>query len=238
MKLLTLSVACVCALLLYTSCAKQTKTANKILENKEDARIVLDNDTLKFSYSLGVEIGANINKFKNYMSMEAFIQGIKDTLLLNKNELMAEDADRVKREFFTMIKNEETKNNMEQGAAFLENNKKKNGVTVTSSGLQYEILVEGDGPEPKLTDKVRVNYIGTLIDGTEFDNSYKRGSPAVFQLDQVIKGWSEGVQLLKVGSKARLVIPPDLAYGPRGAGQAIGPNSTLVFEMELLGIEQ
>lgn len=124
----------------------------------------------------------------------------------------------------------------EKGSAFLEENAKKEGLKSTSSGLQYEVLVEGKGERPKSTDTVTVNYRGTLIDGTEFDSSYKRGEPISFPLNRVIPGWTEGLQLMPVGSKYRLFIPSDLAYGPRGAGGVIGPDETLIFEVELLGI--
>ncbi|MDQ6998320.1 MAG: FKBP-type peptidyl-prolyl cis-trans isomerase, partial [Mariprofundus sp.] len=122
------------------------------------------------------------------------------------------------------------------GKAFLLENGKKAGVTTTASGLQYEVLTQGSGDKPVATDKVTVNYKGTLIDGTEFDSSYKRGQPASFPLNRVIAGWTEGVQLMSVGSKFKFVIPADLAYGELGAGKKIGPNSVLVFEVELLGI--
>ncbi|MBF0188842.1 MAG: FKBP-type peptidyl-prolyl cis-trans isomerase [Magnetococcales bacterium] len=120
----------------------------------------------------------------------------------------------------------------------LEENAKKEGVTVTASGLQYEVLQEGDGPKPTASDTVRVHYAGTLVDGSEFDSSYKRGEPISFPLNGVIKGWTEGVQLMSVGSKYRFTIPGDLAYGARGVPQAgIGPNATLIFEVELLAIQ-
>jgi FKBP-type peptidyl-prolyl cis-trans isomerase FklB len=127
--------------------------------------------------------------------------------------------------------------NKKEGDAFLTANKGKEGVVTLPSGLQYKILQEGTGPKPAATDTVSVNYRGTLLNGTEFDSSYKRGQPATFGVGQIIKGWNEALQLMPVGSKWQLFVPPDLAYGGRGAGRDIGPNSTLVFEVELLSIQ-
>ncbi len=126
--------------------------------------------------------------------------------------------------------------NLEAGKAFLEGNKSKEGVKTTESGLQYKVLKEGEGKSPGVSDRVRVHYEGTKIDGTIFDSSYKRGEPATFQADQVIKGWTEGLQLMKAGGKYRLFIPADLAYGVRGAGKEIGPNEVLQFDVELLEV--
>lgn len=124
----------------------------------------------------------------------------------------------------------------EKGEAFLQENAKKEGVKTTASGLQYEVLTEGTGKKPGPTDTVRVHYRGTLLDGTEFDSSYKRGEPISFRLNQVIPGWTEGLQLMSEGSTYRLFIPSNLAYGPRGAGGVIGPDETLIFEVELLAV--
>jgi FKBP-type peptidyl-prolyl cis-trans isomerase len=124
----------------------------------------------------------------------------------------------------------------EKGEAFLQENAKKEGVKTTASGLQYEVLTEGTGKKPGPTDTVRVHYRGTLLDGTEFDSSYKRGEPVSFRLNQVIPGWTEGLQLMSEGSTYRLFIPSNLAYGPRGAGGVIGPDETLIFEVELLAV--
>ena len=126
---------------------------------------------------------------------------------------------------------------LEKGKAFLEENSKKPGIETTPSGLQIQHLKKGDGAAPKATDTVRVHYRGTLLDGTEFDSSYSRNAPIEFPLNRVIPGWTEGLQLMKTGGKARLFIPSDLAYGPRGAGGAIGPNETLIFEVELLEVK-
>jgi FKBP-type peptidyl-prolyl cis-trans isomerase FklB len=127
--------------------------------------------------------------------------------------------------------------NKQQGLAFLEANKAKGGVVVLPNGLQYKVLQEGTGPKPAATDQVVCNYRGTLLDGTEFDSSYKRGQPATFPVSGVIKGWTEALQLMPVGSKWQLFIPADLAYGEHGAGAQIGPNATLIFEVELLSIK-
>jgi FKBP-type peptidyl-prolyl cis-trans isomerase FklB len=124
------------------------------------------------------------------------------------------------------------------GEQFLQENKEKDGVVTTLSGLQYIVLQEGKGSRPKVTDTVKVHYRGTFIDGEEFDSSYSRGTPAVFPVSKVIAGWTEALQRMKVGSKYRLFIPPNLAYGKRGAPPAIGPNETLIFDVELLGIER
>lgn len=126
--------------------------------------------------------------------------------------------------------------NLKEGQDFLAENGKKAGVTTTASGLQYEVLKQGDGPQPTAADKVTVHYRGTLLDGTEFDSSYKRGQTATFPLKGVIRGWTEGLQLMKTGSTFRFFIPPDLGYGSYGAGRMIGPNATLIFDVELISI--
>lgn len=134
------------------------------------------------------------------------------------------------------MKSEKATENLKAGEDFLEKNNKKEGVKTTPSGLQYEVLTEGTGPKPKATDKVKCHYHGTLTDGTIFDSSVQRGQPATFPLNMVIKGWTEALQLMSVGSKYRLFLHPDLAYGDRQTGAVIGPNSTLIFDVELLGI--
>jgi FKBP-type peptidyl-prolyl cis-trans isomerase len=150
--------------------------------------------------------------------------------------MTVEEADQVIRRYFEAEGEREGQENLENGNAFLEKNKAREGVVTTPSGLQYEILTEGEGPKPTAEDQVRAHYHGTLIDGTVFDSSVDRGEPAVFALNQVIPGWTEALQLMPVGSKWKIYLPSDLAYGERGGGPTIGPNSTLIFEVELLEI--
>ena len=200
-------------------------------------------DSAKLSYAIGMDIGMSLKSLNTEMDRTALMAAINDRLDDNKTKLSQEDAGKVKQAFFK--KQAETRaadqkaageKNKVAGEAFLAENGKKKGVTTTKSGLQYEVIKQGDGAKPKATDKVTVNYKGTLIDGTEFDSSYKRGQPVTFPLNGVIKGWTEGVQLMSVGSKYKFTLPAALAYGARGAGPKIGPNSTLVFEVELLSI--
>ena len=194
----------------------------------------------KVSYSIGLDLGFNFKKQNLELNPDALLAGVKDALsgkqpLLNENE--------VKETMTALTKEIEDKQkalgeqNVKDGEKFLAENKKKEGVKTTASGLQYKVIKEGTGPQPKLTDSVVANYRGTLINGTEFDSSYKRGQPATFPLAGVIKGWTEALQLMKVGSKYLLFIPPNLAYGDRAMGPALGPNSTLIFEVELVGIQ-
>lgn len=198
----------------------------------------------KLSYSMGLDVGAYFKGIGEEIKFETLIRGIEDGFKGNKKLLTAEEMATVQKEFAQKMKARQEENlkkiketNKKLGAAYLAENKKKTGVVTTKSGLQYQILKKGNGQRPKATDKVKVDYVGKLIDGTEFDNSIKRGEPAVFSVDQVIPGWSEALQLMDVGSKYRLVIPPDLAYGEHGAPPVIEPNSVLVFEVELHAIE-
>ena len=175
---------------------------------------------------------------------DVLVKGLKDVLSGSKTLLSEDEA----RTTLTTLQNDlRTKqqekaqqvgmSNKKEGEDFLAANKSKEGVVTLPSGLQYKILKEGTGPKPSATDSVVCNYRGTLINGTEFDSSYKRGQPATFPVNGVIKGWTEALQLMPVGSKWQLFIPPDLAYGQRGAGADIGPNATLIFEVELLSIQ-
>ena len=190
----------------------------------------------KSSYAIGLNIGMNFNKQKIAINPDVFVAGVKDGLA-GKPQMTEAEV----RETMTNLEKdmegkqkEASQKNASDGEKFLAENKKKEGVKTTASGLQYKVIKEGTGPQPKATDTVTVNYRGTLIDGTEFDSSYKRGQPATFPLNAVIKGWTEGLQLMKVGSKYQIFIPASLGYGERGAGADIGPNSTLIFEVELM----
>ena len=206
--------------------------------------LTLKTEKDKVSYAIGVNIGKSMRKDTVDIDPAIFSRGMKDALaggklLLTDDEMKASltklQADlRVKQEQ-AMQKAGET--NKKAGDDFLAQNKTKEGVVALPDGLQYKILKEGTGPKPAATDSVVCNYRGTLLDGTEFDSSYKRGQPATFPVSGVIKGWTEAVQLMPVGSKWQLFIPADLAYGNRGAGADIGPNSTLIFEVELLSIQ-
>jgi len=198
----------------------------------------------KVSYSIGMNIGKSIKRDNVDVDPDLLLRGIKDvlsggTLLMTDQEaqstLSTLQSDLRKKQDQEMQQVAET--NKKEGDAFLAANKTKDGVVALPSGLQYKILQEGTGPKPTAADTVSVNYRGTLVDGTEFDSSYKRGQPQSFPVGGIIKGWSEALLLMPVGSKWQLFIPPDLAYGSRQAGPTIGPNSTLVFEVELLSIQ-
>jgi FKBP-type peptidyl-prolyl cis-trans isomerase FklB len=186
----------------------------------------------KVSYSIGVNIGMNLSKAKVSVNPEILAAGIKDAIA-GKPQL----TDEQRKDVMTTFEKDMQQKQKALGEKFLEENKKKEGVKTTASGLQYKVIKEGSGPQPKASDVVTVNYRGTLIDGTEFDSSYKRGEPATFPLDRVIKGWTEGVQLMKVGSKFQLFIPPNLGYGDRAVSPDLPANSTLIFEVELLNVK-
>lgn len=197
----------------------------------------------KASYLMGLRLGISLYDFGYELDVDALKQGIKESgadaeRTFTDDELRETIATLQERAKQRQIAAYEEKSaaNLEAGANFLKENAKKDGVMTTESGLQYKILTQGDGAKPAPTDTVKVHYRGTLIDGTEFDSSFKHGQPATFPLNGVIPGWTEGLQLLTKGTKAELYIPSALAYGPGGMGQAIGPNSTLVFEVELLDI--
>ncbi len=197
----------------------------------------------KVSYSIGLDIGSTLKRQLIEVNPELLNKGIQDGLsgakpLMTDEETKATMATFQKEMLAKQAASKKAagEKNSTDGKKFLEENKKKEGVKTTSSGLQYKVLKDGTGPSPKETETVKVNYRGTTIDGTEFDSSYKRGQPAEFPVNRVIKGWTEALQLMKVGSKYQLFVPADLAYGERGAGSDIGPNAVLMFDVELLGI--
>jgi len=213
--------------------------------NQTKESVVLDSEVKKFSYAMGLEVGGSLKNFGAEVDAATFAKAVADAL--NDGELMMkpEEAMQIKQEFFRKKqeaqmaeRNAAGAGNKAEGEAFLAANKSKEGVKTTASGLQYEVLRQGDGAKPAATDTVNVHYKGTLINGEEFDSSYSRGQPISFPLNGVIKGWTEGVGLMPVGSKYKFFIPSDLAYGERGAGAKIGPNATLIFEVELLAIEK
>ena len=227
MKLLKFLLTSVAGLtLIFTSCKTQTV--------KVDIKTELDS----VSYALGVNMAENLKHmdFKD-LNVMAVAKGIQDCLAEKPGTMTNEDAIILLNTFFSNLQDKKSKENLEEGRKFLEENAKKEGVIVDSTGLQYKVIVEGTGPKPKADDKVRVHYRGTLIDGTEFDSSYGRNEPAEFKLNQVIKGWTLGLQKMSVGSKYMLYIPTELGYGERvRPGGAIKPNSALIFEVELLDI--
>ena len=191
----------------------------------------------KFSYAIGLGIGQNlVSMGAKGIAVDDFAQAIKDVLECNQTAISHQEARDIVNKYFQELETKMNAANIEQGKAFLEENKKRAGIVTLPSGLQYEVITEGKGKKAKATDKVKCHYEGTLIDGTLFDSSVKRGQPAVFGVNQVIPGWVEALQLMPVGSKWRLFIPSNLAYGEHGAGDAIEPNSALVFDVELLDI--
>ena len=207
-------------------------------QEKVDKKIELTNVADSASYALGMQIGNNLAQqgLDKKMNLDLILAGLKD-VVNGESLLELDNTDALLQGFFAEIQKEESSGKITEGEKFLKENAKKEGVNVTASGLQYEVLVQGNGPKPKATSTVKTHYKGTLLDGRVFDSSYDRGEPTSFPLNRVISGWTEGIQLMNVGSKFRFYIPYNLAYGERGAGQLIGPFETLIFEVELLDIE-
>ncbi len=194
-------------------------------------------DAEKLSYALGMSVVSNlIRSGVETLDIAAFTQALTDTFKGEKPALSPEEANQILENFMESLSSGDARKNLEEGMAFLAQNSQEKGVVELPSGLQYLILKQGEGKLPTLRDRVRCHYHGTLIDGTVFDSSVNRGQPAEFPVNGVIQGWIEALQLMPVGSKWRLFIPSDLAYGDRGAGNVIGPNATLIFEVELLNI--
>ena len=192
----------------------------------------------KISYALGLSMGQNLmSSGVENLNYQDLAQGIEDVLTKQQPKISYQEAQQVLNQFFQELEAKVAKAARADGELFLAENAKREGVKVTASGLQYEVLEATIGQKPKATDKVKVHYEGTLIDGTVFDSSYRRGEPITFPLNGVIAGWTEGLQLMSVGSKYKFFIPYQLAYGERGAGQSIPPYAALIFTVELLGIE-
>ncbi len=192
----------------------------------------------KISYAIGLSMGQNLmGSGVTSLEYADLAAGIKDVLEKNQPQISYQEAQQVLGKFFSELEAKIAGEAKAAGEAFLAENAKREGVKVTESGLQYKVLEATIGQKPKATDKVRVHYEGTLIDGTVFDSSYKRGESITFGLNQVIKGWTEGLQLMSIGSKYKLYLPYQLAYGERGAGANIPPYAALIFTVELLGIE-
>ncbi|MEA4949025.1 MAG: FKBP-type peptidyl-prolyl cis-trans isomerase [Petrimonas sp.] len=192
----------------------------------------------KLSYALGMSMASSlVNSGLNQIDIDSFVKAFIEVINNGAAEMGPQEANQYIQEYLGKKQNEMLGENLRIGREFLEANKKKEEVVTLSSGLQYKILKEGSGPKPKATEKVKCHYHGTLIHGKVFDSSVERGQPAVFGVNQVIKGWVEALQLMSVGSKWKLYIPSELAYGSQGAGSSIEPNSTLIFDVELLGIE-
>jgi FKBP-type peptidyl-prolyl cis-trans isomerase len=204
----------------------------------------LETQSEKASYAIGLEMGASLHAFSSDLDLPSLIQGITDTL--TDRTVLMESADaraavmefaRAAQEGMNERRTEMAEKNLVEGQAYLASNGDRDGVVTTATGLQYEVITAGDGASPTATDQVTVHYRGTLIDDTQFDSSYDRNEPATFPVNGVIPGWTEGLQQMKVGGKSRLVAPSELAYGEAGSGPVIGPNATLVFEVELLSIQ-
>ena len=192
----------------------------------------------KVSYALGLSLGQNMaSSGVKTIEFDDLVAGMKAIMNKEKPAISFDEAQEVLNTFFAELEAKVAGKAKAEGEAFLAENAKREGVIVTGSGLQYEVLTAAEGKKPKATDKVKVHYEGTLIDGTVFDSSYRRGEAISFGLNQVIKGWTEGVQLMSVGAKYKFFIPYKLAYGERGAGAQIPPYAALIFTVELLGIE-
>ncbi len=192
----------------------------------------------KVSYALGMNVAQNlISSGFNQIDAESFQKGMEVILRGEKPLISMQEANEALQNHFSKLEADKSESTIKEGEAFLLENGKRKTVVTLESGLQYEVLNEGAGVSPKATDRVKCHYHGTLINGTVFDSSLERGEPAVFPVNGVIQGWVEALQLMQIGSKWRLFIPPHLAYGSRGAGGVIGPHTTLIFDVELIGIE-
>ncbi len=210
----------------------------------DDPTLDLTDETTRVSYAIGMNVGQSFERDQLDLDIDAVAAGIRAAVGEAEPELSDEEAMTILQTFGEERRQAQVEEqaragtaNLEEAEAFLAENAEREEITVTESGLQYEVVEQGDGPSPTADDRVQVHYRGTLLDGTEFDSSYERGQPATFATTQVIPGWTEALQLMQVGDKWNLYIPPDLAYGERGSPPRIEPNSALIFEVELLDIE-
>jgi FKBP-type peptidyl-prolyl cis-trans isomerase len=230
----------ICLLILtlsFIGCKKnddQSAESGDTNESTDDGSV--DIDIEKFSYSLGVSIGGSLKNISTDIDIDTLAKAIKDVFAEKQLTVSADDAEQYIQESITTLRTAEAAKAKKKGDDFLAENKSKKGVVTTESGLQYIVLKETEGPKPEAMDKVSVHYTGTFIDESVFDSSVDRGEPLKITVSQVIPGWSEGLQLMSTGSKYKFFIPSNLGYGPQGAGDVIGPNEVLIFEVELLEI--
>lgn len=215
-----------------------------LLVGTAQAQMALESEEAKLGYALGMQVGQSIKRLDAQVDLDALTQAIRDVMTDQEPQLALEEAQQLLMALRQQVQQRQQASqgaaageNLAASQAFLEENGAKEGVETTDSGLQYKVVTQGDGPTPGADDVVTVHYRGTLIDGTQFDSSYDRGSPATFPVGGVIAGWTEALQMMAVGSKYELYIPPELAYGEQGAGGRIGPNQALIFEVELIEIQ-
>ena len=245
MKKIYLSTLAIALIGITMTGCNEDKAANTAAQAPTASTPTLSTQQEKVGYAIGIQIGSQLAQTKDSLNTEALILGINDALAQKAPKLTNQEMQQAKMAFQQEVQAKAQKQmaelaqkNKTEGEAFLEANKKKEGVVTLPSGLQYKVIKEGTGATPTATDIVVTDYTGKLINGQIFDSSVQRGKPATFPVNGVIPGWTEALQKMKVGSKWELVIPSDLAYGERGAGQAIAPNSVLVFDIELLDIKK